>query len=314
MDQEPQLPLSEPRDCRSAEASRAARRCRGAELSRLRPARRAAARPALLRRPLAWYFSSRAGAATAAESSPATPRRASSGNSGKTRGWVREARHYLKLGRNIQCKLCPNECLLEPEDRGHCRNRVHKDGKLYTLAYANPSMPQLDPIEKKPLLHFLPGSVRLLARHGRLRLPLPELPELGHLAAQAGGDEGPPRRGRSARRPPTCNSPRRDDVNRMSIFPEDVVAMAEYFDCRSIAYTYSEPIVWFEYMIDTAKAARAKNAQELLDHLRLHPGGAAGGAVPGTRRGQRQPQEFQRRDLPRLNTGKLEPSWPRSRR
>ena len=73
-------------------------------------------------------------------------------------GWVREARHYLQLGRNIQCKLCPNECLLEPEDRSHCRNRVNKDGKLYTLAYANPCALHVDPIEKKPLFHFLPGT------------------------------------------------------------------------------------------------------------------------------------------------------------
>ena len=73
-------------------------------------------------------------------------------------GWAREARHYLKLGQNIQCKLCPNECVLEPEDRGHCRNRVHKDGKLYTLAYADPCAAHVDPIEKKPLFHFLPDS------------------------------------------------------------------------------------------------------------------------------------------------------------
>ena len=70
----------------------------------------------------------------------------------------REGRHWLKLGRNIQCKLCPNECLLEPEDRGHCRNRVYKDGRLYTLAYADPCRLHVDPIEKKPLLHFLPGT------------------------------------------------------------------------------------------------------------------------------------------------------------
>ena len=60
------------------------------------------------------------------------------------------------------------------------------------------------------------------------------------------------------------------------MFPDDVVALAEYFDCPSIAYTYSEPIVWFEYMIDTAKAARAKADQERAGHLRLHPGRAAG--------------------------------------
>ncbi|HOM17163.1 MAG TPA: hypothetical protein PLQ00_07525, partial [Thermoguttaceae bacterium] len=73
------------------------------------------------------------------------------------RGWVREARHYLKLGQNIHCKLCPNECRLAPEDRGHCRNRVNKEGVLYTLAYGNACSFNNDPIEKKPLYHFLPG-------------------------------------------------------------------------------------------------------------------------------------------------------------
>ncbi len=111
-----------------------------------------------------------------------TTRPPESSGSWQKQGWAREARHYLKLGRNIQCKLCPNECLLEPEDRGHCRNRVNKDGKLYTLAYGNPCALHVDPIEKKPLFHFLPGTAAFLDRHGRLRLPLPELPELGHLA------------------------------------------------------------------------------------------------------------------------------------
>ncbi len=59
------------------------------------------------------------------------------------------------------------------------------------------------------------------------------------------------------------------------MLPEDVVDLAEHFHCPSIAYTYSEPIAWFEYMLDTAKAARAKKLQELLDHLRIHPAGAA---------------------------------------
>ena len=49
------------------------------------------------------------------------------------RGWVKEGRHYLKLGRNVQCKVCPNNCILEPGDRSHCRNRINRDGTLYTL-------------------------------------------------------------------------------------------------------------------------------------------------------------------------------------
>jgi len=76
----------------------------------------------------------------------------------KQRRWTVEARHYRKLGPNVQCMLCPNECLLEPEDRGRCRNRINKGGVLHTLAYANPCSFNVDPIEKKPLFHFLPES------------------------------------------------------------------------------------------------------------------------------------------------------------
>ena len=74
------------------------------------------------------------------------------------RGWVKEGRHYLKLGRNVQCKVCPNNCILEPGDRSHCRNKINRDGTLYTLAYGNPCTFHVDPVEKKPLFHFLPGT------------------------------------------------------------------------------------------------------------------------------------------------------------
>ena len=75
------------------------------------------------------------------------------------RGWVKEGRHYLKLGRNVQCKVCPNNCILEPGDRSHCRNKVNRDGTLYTLVYGNPCTFHVDPVEKKPLFHFLPGTL-----------------------------------------------------------------------------------------------------------------------------------------------------------
>ncbi len=107
------------------------------------------------------------------------------------RGWAREARHYVKLGRNMECKLCPNECLLEPEDRGHCRNRVNKDGKLYTLAYSNPCAWHVRSDREEAAVPLPARHRRLLARHGRLRPPLPELPELGNLAEQARRNEGP---------------------------------------------------------------------------------------------------------------------------
>ena len=173
-------------------------------------------------------------------------------------GWVREARHYLKLGDNLQCKLCPNECLLEPEDRSHCRNRVYKDGKLYTLAYADPCALHIDPIEKKPLLHFLPSTaVFSIATAG-----------CGFRCLNCQNwdiSQRKPEETKDPRGEPLRLTPQQlqrlggNDAEHLTVLPEDVIALAEHFACPSIAYTYSEPIAWFEYMIDTAKAARAKN-------------------------------------------------------
>jgi pyruvate formate lyase activating enzyme len=173
------------------------------------------------------------------------------------RGWAREARHYLKLGQNIQCKLCPNECLLQPEDRGHCRNRIYKDGKLYTLAYADPCALHLDPIEKKPLLHFLPSTtVFSLATAG---CGFRCLNCQNWDISQRKPEETKDPRGEPVRlTPQQWPSLASDDTARLTMLPEDIVAMAECLHCPSIAYTYSEPTVWFEYMIDTARAARAK--------------------------------------------------------
>ena len=73
--------------------------------------------------------------------------------------WSREAYHYSKLGANVQCHVCPNQCILEENERSVCRTKVNKGGKLYTLAYGNPCAVHVDPIEKKPLFHFLPSTL-----------------------------------------------------------------------------------------------------------------------------------------------------------
>jgi pyruvate formate lyase activating enzyme len=178
------------------------------------------------------------------------------------RGWVKEARHYLKLGRNIQCKLCPNECLLEPEDRGRCRNKVHKDGTLYTLAYGNACSLGVDPIEKKPLFHFLPGTrVFSFATSG---CGFRCLNCQNWAISQRKPEESKDPRGEPFRLNPDNLRPlTQQDVDRLSMFPEDAVALAEYLDSPSIAYTYSEPTSWYEYMIDTARLARAKGIKNV---------------------------------------------------
>lgn len=177
-------------------------------------------------------------------------------------GWFKEAKYYLKLGRNIQCKLCPNECLLAPEDRSHCRTRVNKDGTLYTLGYGNPCAFHVDPIEKKPLFHFLPGAKAFsIAVAGCVYRCLNCQ---NWDISQKRPDETKKPDGQPIRlNPGNLDSLATMDPERLSMFPEDVVALAEYAKSETIAYTYSEPTAWYEYMLDTAALARQKQIKNL---------------------------------------------------
>ncbi|MCD6277528.1 radical SAM protein, partial [candidate division WOR-3 bacterium] len=82
-----------------------------------------------------------------------------SGTGVSTRKDIKEAYFYEKLeNKKVKCKNCPHECVLGPGETGFCRARKNIDGKLYSLAYGNPCAVHIDPIEKKPLFHFLPGT------------------------------------------------------------------------------------------------------------------------------------------------------------
>jgi len=180
----------------------------------------------------------------------------------KKRGWVKEAYHYLALGRNVQCKVCPNDCVLEPGDRSRCRNKVNKDGRLYTMVYGNPCSFRPDPIEKKPLFHFLPGtgSFSIATSGCGFRCLNCQNWEI----SQRKPEETKDAHGGEVRIDLTNPQPlTRSDIARLSMFPEDVVALAELTKCRSIAYTYSEPTAFYEYMYDTSKLAREKNIKNV---------------------------------------------------
>ncbi len=145
--------------------------------------------------------------------------------------WSREAMHYLKLGRNVNCKLCPNNCILAPGDRSACRVKVNMDGTLYTIAYGNPCAVHVDPIEKKPLMHFLPqtGAFSIATAGCNLRCLNCQNWEI------------------SQSRP--------EDVVNVDLPPEKVVELTKESGCTSIAYTYSEPVAFYEYMYDTGMLA-----------------------------------------------------------
>lgn len=179
------------------------------------------------------------------------------------RGWAKEGYHYMKLGRNVQCVICPNNCLLEPGDRSHCRNRINKDGTLYTLAYGNPCSFHVDPVEKKPLFHFLPGTPSFsLATAGCVfRCLNCQNWEISQKKPEETKDAtGPELR----LRPPVPAGLTLQDAARLSMFPEDVVALAEAFGCPSISYTYTEPVAFYEYTYDTAKLARERGVRNVM--------------------------------------------------
>jgi pyruvate formate lyase activating enzyme len=146
--------------------------------------------------------------------------------------WSIEAFQYAKDGKNVQCQVCPNRCLLAPGDRSICRSRVNIGGKLYSLAYGNPCSLHVDPIEKKPLNHFYPGTtVFSIATTGcNLRCLNCQNWEI------------------SQQRP--------EDVEHTELFPAEVVREARLSKTPAIAYTYSEAITYYEYMLDTCKLAR----------------------------------------------------------
>ena len=154
--------------------------------------------------------------------------------------WSIEGFHYSSDGKVVQCQICPNRCLLHPGDRSICRSKVNIGGKLYSLVYGNPCSVHVDPIEKKPLNHFYPRSLILsIATTGcNFRCLNCQNWEI------------------SQKRP--------EEVRQVELFPEDAVKEATKKDIPSIAYTYTEPITFYEYMYDTAKLARKAGLKNVL--------------------------------------------------
>lgn len=153
---------------------------------------------------------------------------------------MKEAKYYSKLtDGKVQCSLCPHCCLI-PEDRtGICRVRKNRGGTLYLANYARCTAYALDPIEKKPLYNYYPGSTIL---------------SVGTFGCNF-----------------SCNYCQNWEISQadaptIEMAPEQVVKMAQTAgsDCIGIAYTYSEPLMWFEYVLDTARLAQAKGQKNVL--------------------------------------------------
>ena len=154
-----------------------------------------------------------------------------------------EAKFYQKLPNNnkkIRCKLCPRECTVGDRERGYCGVRENRGGTYYTLVHSRVCAAHIDPIEKKPLFHYLPGT-------------------LAFSLATAGCNVN-------------CKFCQNWDISQVR--PEQVPAdyappklvaeLAKQHDCPTIAYTYSEPVVFSEYLMDAADAGHEAGIRSVV--------------------------------------------------
>lgn len=141
----------------------------------------------------------------------------------------------------VQCFLCPRNCFIPEGKQGFCGVRKNIDSELYSLAYGYPVALQVDPIEKKPLVEFMPGTLAFSIGTYGCNLECLFCQNY-HLS-----------RGKYGAVPSS-----------KFISPEEIIPLAVTHKCKSVAFTYNEPIVWAEYAIDIARVARESGLKTVL--------------------------------------------------
>jgi pyruvate formate lyase activating enzyme len=146
------------------------------------------------------------------------------------------AKYWKKIdNEKIQCDLCPRHCKLSEGQHGFCLVRFIKDNQLVTMAYGQSSGFSVDPIEKKPLHHFLPGTQTL--SFGTIGCNLAcKFCQNYHISRS-----------------------KNESDFRINALPYIIVKKAKELSCKSVSFTYNEPITFFEYAVDTAKACHEAN-------------------------------------------------------
>ncbi len=149
---------------------------------------------------------------------------------------LKEALFYKKLENNkVQCQLCFRQCIILENKTGFCRTRENKKGRLYSLVYNHPQAIQIDPIEKEPMYHFLPGT---------------EILCIGTVGCNF-----------------VCQHCHNWHLSQASfkkeesyfLTPKDIIEMAKRKNIKTISFTYNEPTVFYEYILDIAKEAKKNN-------------------------------------------------------
>ena len=152
-----------------------------------------------------------------------------------------EARFYEKLGNGmVQCHVCPRECVIENKGRGWCRTRENRGGTLYTLVWGQVASMNVDPIEKKPFFHVLPGSKAFSIATVGCNIECKFCQNWTISQASPG------------------------DLQSRFMTPDDIVDMTKQSKSASIAYTYSEPTVFTEYVYDCAAAGKGAGVHSVV--------------------------------------------------
>ena len=164
-----------------------------------------------------------------------------SGNMVFQRGKYRKiALFQEETPRGTMCLICPNECVLKEGELSKCNNRVVNKSRLYTMAYGNPCSVNVDPIEKKPLYHFYPGTTAFSIATAGCNLVC--------LNCQNW----------------TISQTTPEKTTNVELPPEQVVEECIKKNCRTIAYTYSEPVTFYEYAFETATIAKANGIRNIF--------------------------------------------------
>ncbi|MFW6034947.1 MAG: AmmeMemoRadiSam system radical SAM enzyme [Halothermotrichaceae bacterium] len=150
---------------------------------------------------------------------------------------MKEAKYYQTKGNGVQCQLCPQMCFITEGETGLCQSRINEDGVLKTANYARISSMGIDPIEKKPLYHFFPGS-RILS--------------VGTFGCNF-----------------SCQFCQNWQISQnkpplQEVSPAELVDIAVKKDTIGIAYTYSEPSIWYEYIEAAGKLVHENNLKNVM--------------------------------------------------
>jgi len=148
-----------------------------------------------------------------------------------------EAQFSITKGDAIQCELCPHLCLIKPGKTGICRGRKNEDGKLYAINYGETTSIALDPIEKKPLYHFFPGKtiISIAPNNCNMRCPFCQNWEISQ-----------------------------EKVETQFIPPEMLVQIMQDRGSFGVAYTYTEPLMWYEYLSFAGKLIHEAQGKNVL--------------------------------------------------